>query len=77
MFFTKVFKDSQESFVFLFHFLVMASALFCFSGAYKLGHGFEDFVHTTKMFVDVMFVVDFKEPMVPFVFFKLPMSSIE
>ena len=51
--------DLIEGMIFFFHFLVMAAALFCFSSLYEIGHTFEDFISSSEILVNKMFVMKF------------------
>jgi hypothetical protein len=62
-------KYLWEDFVFFLHFLVMTSALLCFSSAYKFGHAGKNAVHAAQTAVHEVGMVDFEEPMVSLVLF--------
>lgn len=62
-------KNLWEYLVFFLHFLVMTSALLCFSSTYKFGHAGKDAVHAAQTAVHEVGMVDFEEPMVPLVLF--------
>lgn len=66
-----------ERVILLLHFLVVASALFCFSSPDEVGHTFEDFVSAAQVFVDKMFAMELKEPMVKFILLSRPMSFLD
>ena len=73
---SKHFENIQEAAILFLHFLVMASALFSFTRNDKSFHSFEDLVHSSHMLIDKVVGVDLEEPMISFVFFKIPMSSL-
>lgn len=62
--------------VLFFHFLVVASALLGLAGADEVGHAFEDFVGSAKVFEHEVAVVEFEEPVIEFVFLVSPMSLL-
>lgn len=62
--------------VFFLHLLVVTSALLCLTSSYEVGHTFEDFVGSAKIFEDKMSIMNFQEPMVKFILFVSPMSFL-
>ncbi len=61
--------------MFLFHFLMVASALFGLAGAYEFGHEGEDAVHSSHGSVHEVAEMDFEKPVVTFVLFEVPMAE--
>jgi hypothetical protein len=53
--------------VLLLHFLMVASALFCFAHAHEAGHAFEDPVQASHLPVQEVAVVNLQKPVVAFV----------
>lgn len=62
--------------ILLFHFLMMASALFCFPRGDKGCHIFEDFISSSKMFMYEMATMNLQKPMISFVFLGCPVSFL-
>lgn len=72
--FSQIKNDAWEWMIFFLHFLVVTSTLFCLPWSYKHGHGFEDFVQSSHLLADEMFVIDLQEPMISLVLFQWPMT---
>ena len=66
--FPQAFENGWKVLILFFHLLMMTTTLFCLSGANELFHSFEDFIGSSEMALDKMFVVNLKEPMIQFVF---------
>lgn len=61
--------------MFFLHFLVVASALFCLSGGYKLGHQGEYPIHPAHTPVHEMTEMHLQKPVVPLVFLDIPVPE--
>lgn len=72
----EVADNGDKVVIFFFHFLVMASALFCLPRANKDFHCLEDLIHAPHMAINEMFIVDLQEPMIFLVLFQEPMTPI-
>ena len=70
------FKNIRETAVLFLHLLMVAPTLLCFPTYDKLLHCFEDFVHPSHVLVEKMVVMNLEEPMIPFVFINIPVSSL-
>jgi len=62
--------------VFLLHLLVMTSTLLSLSRVDKLLHGLEDLIHPPHVFINEMLRIELEEPMVSFVLFEVPVTSL-
>ena len=60
-------ENLWEDLVLFLHFLVVAAALLCFSGADEFGHAGENAVHAAQAAVHEVGVVDLEEPVVSLV----------
>lgn len=72
--FSQIKNDAWEWVIFFLHFLVVTSALFRLSWSDKDSHGLEDFVKSSHLLADEMFVIDLQEPMISLVLFQWPMT---
>lgn len=61
--------------MFFLHFLVVASALFCFTGPYEFGHEGKDAIHSAHGSVHEVAEMNFKKPVVTFVLFDVPVAE--
>lgn len=61
---SEVKQDVGEVDIFLLHFLVMTTALFCLSGSNKEFHGLEDLICASHVAVDEVLVVNLEKPMI-------------
>ena len=69
-------EDAGEVEIFFLHFLVVATALLCFSATDEYFHGFEDSVGSAHLVVNKVLVVNLEEPMVEFVFLGKPVPVV-
>jgi hypothetical protein len=70
------FEYIRETAMLLLHLLVVAPALFCFSGRDKLLHCLKNFVHAPHVFVEKVARVQLQEPMISLIFFGAPVPPL-
>ena len=61
----------------LLHLLMVASTLLGLSGNHKFLHCLEDLIHPSHLLVDKMRTMNLQKPMVFFIFFSCPVSSLQ
>ncbi len=74
---SKFLKNFQETSMFFLHLLMMTPALLSFSSQNEFFHCLKNLVHSSQMLVHKMLAIDLQKPMISFVFFKCPVSSLK